>query len=133
MRDGRNLFTVQRRLVSRPELISRSFPQRILLMILAVPYGLITSADVPNYILMTRVGIHLAQEIGKHFDPLGINANLQLSEDGKIAYKDNFMGGTPLYKTGTVNQQEVKFSEVNYNTITAKYAGISLFCLNFIG
>lgn len=61
----------------------------------AIPIGFANgmSSNFPSYILMAKIGIHLAKEIGRHFDGLGIKQNMKLNTDEQQFY-DRFFSDT---------------------------------------
>ncbi|GJQ83827.1 hypothetical protein Trydic_g5685 [Trypoxylus dichotomus] len=76
---------------------------------IAVPYGLLRNMplDVPGYVLVARAGIHIAQEIARHFDPVGIRG-LNLNDDTKTEY-ERLEARYSFERTRIVNKQTVKF------------------------
>lgn len=83
------------------------------IIILAVPYGIMrnTLNDAPGYILMARVGIHLAEAISRHFDPVGITISTKLSETFHEDY--SIFNDTDTYsmnKTRLINNQKKNFA-----------------------
>ncbi|XP_044266790.1 neprilysin-11-like [Tribolium madens] len=58
--------------------------------LIAVPLGLMRKApeSLPNYLIMSRVGLALARQIALHFDPTGLTYGIKLKSFSKSTYSE---------------------------------------------
>ncbi|KAK5646634.1 hypothetical protein RI129_005098 [Pyrocoelia pectoralis] len=56
--------------------------------LIMVPLGMMSGPlrGTPGYITMSRTGLSLAREIGRHFDPVGIQNDMRLTPSSKATY-----------------------------------------------
>lgn len=68
---------------------------------------------LPAYITMARIGLSLAREMGRHFDPRGIQYGITLSAEAKPFYaalQNNFETNASLNMTKSLGQQRITFA-----------------------
>lgn len=85
-----------------------------------------------GYITMSRIGLSLAREIGRHFDPVGIQYGMSLSSESKPSYDAlrNVMENDFLFNDGKIiGHQSVVFKVNINNFIVLSNFSNSILCI----
>ncbi|KAK4880218.1 hypothetical protein RN001_008364 [Aquatica leii] len=83
--------------------------------LIMAPLGMMKEAvrGYPGYITMSRIGLSLAREIGRHFDPVGIQNDMTLTPASKRIYDEMVAAAKNDYLLKATNKQ-VKNQKVSF-------------------